>query len=143
MISVREFLYQGRGLKLELDELKKAHQEAFEIACSMSPEPDGETKTSVEKKYTNYADYSAKIEKRIEDLSAYRKRMLEVINKIPSTIYRTLLISRYVNCESWEEVAESIGYESVKWVRTSLHDKAIAAAEKNKNTTLNYPIHMW
>lgn len=142
MISVREFLCQGRGLKLEIDELQEAHQKAFDLACSMSRKSEEEIATSVEMKYANYAQYSAMIEKRIKDLSIHRKKMLEIINKIPSTTHRTLLIARYINCESWEEVAESIGYESVKWVRTTLHDKAIASAEKNKNTTLNYPIDM-
>jgi hypothetical protein len=142
MISVREFFKQGRSLQIEIDELQKARKKAFELACSTSEKFSDERLQSVETRYANYAEYSSMIEERIEMLSIYRKDMLDIINKIPNTIYRTLLIARYINCESWEKVSESIGYESVKWVRTSLHDKAIVAAEKNKNTTLNYPMHM-
>ncbi len=129
MISVREFLYQGRGLKLEIEELKSARQKAYDLACSTSPKKDGEDKSSVETKYANYAEYSAMIDKRIEELSIYRKKMLDIINKIPDTTYRTLLISRYINCETWEKVAETIGYSDV-WVRTNLHSKALTEANK-------------
>ena len=142
MITVREFFKQGRGLKLEIDKLNEARKKAFELACGTSGKSNGEGMQSSETRCTNYAEYSSMIEERIEMLNIYRKDMLDIINKIPNTTYRTLLIARYINCETWESVAESIGYESVKWVRKSLHDKAMAAAEKNKNTTLKYPIHM-
>ncbi len=134
MIEIKEFFRKGRKLNFEIQELKIARQEAFDLACGTSVVL-GEEKTqstqgnSIERKFISYAEYSKMLDEKIEELNGYRKDMLNVINKIPDTTYRTLLTARYINCETWEMVAETIGYSDV-WVRTNLHNRALTEANK-------------
>ena len=137
MTSVKEFLLKGRHLKIEIEELKEARQEAFELACSMSvsyseDKVQTSSQNSVEQKFISYTSYSEMLDIRIRELTEYRQKMLELINKVDSSIYRSLLIARYIDCKSWEKVAEAIGY-SDKWVRTGLHSASLKAVQKVLN----------
>lgn len=69
----------------------------------------GET-TTLEDRIVNYVDYSKEIDLLIDELSEKKMKAVRKIDKIDSSLYRTLLIERYINCKEWEEVAGCIGY---------------------------------
>ena len=134
-MEVKEFLQRGRSLNFEIDGLIDARNNAFRLACGTDCAYDKEkvqtTKSNVsENKFIKYADYSAEIDRRIDELFNYRRRMMNLICCLDDTVYRSLLTARYINCQTWEQVAETIGYMSVKWVRENLHQKALMEAEK-------------
>ena len=133
MIEVKEFFRNGRKLNFEIQELKIARQKAFDLACGTSVAFEEEkTQTtqgnSIERKFISYAEYSKMLDEKIEELNGCRKDMLNVINKIPDTTYRTLLTARYINCETWEMVAEHLNLKDVRWVY-ELHKKALSQAK--------------
>ena len=133
-MTVKEFLQKGRKLEIEIKQLKEARQKAYELATSTTVDYSAEkvqtsSDNSAERKFAEYAEYSQELDQRIEELSAYRKRMLKLINKLDNSTYRTLLVSRYINCNTWEEIAEKMEYSDV-WVRTKLHSDALMCAEK-------------
>lgn len=78
---------------------------------------------STERLFVSYSQYSAELEQRISELEDYQNEMLKLINNIPSSTYRTLLIEYYINCKSWEDVAECVSYE-VRYTQ-KLHGRAL------------------
>ncbi len=129
MVEVKDFLQKGRRLNFEIDELIRARDIAFNLACGTAAAPDGEkvqtTKVNTsEIKFVKYAEYSAEIDKRIRELYEYRQCMLRLINKLDSTVYRSVLIARYINCKTWEQVADTIGLKDVRHIYR-LHEKAL------------------
>lgn len=133
-MTVKDFFYRGRDLENEIKELKSARREAYELAIGSGAGGfDEKVQTSrgnlTERKILSYIEYSLEIDKRISYLSEYRQKMLMLINKVDNSKYRTLLISRYINCNTWEKIAEDMGYSDV-WVRRQLHSKALQEAEK-------------
>lgn len=133
-MTVEERLQMARRLSDEVEELSYAKEEAFMNSCRMGAAPEGERvqeshENAFEDKLITYVDYSRLLDERILELSGFRAELLKNINNIGDTTFRTLLIARYINCKTWEQIAEDMGY-SDKWVRTSLHKRALAEAEK-------------
>ena len=127
-------MQKGRNLNFEIQSLKKARKEAYELATGITQDYSSEkvqtSKSNLsERKFIAYLEYSEKLDIKITELMEYRSKMLELINKLEDSTYRTLLISRYISCNTWERVAEDIEYSDV-WVRTKLHSEALKEAAK-------------
>lgn len=132
-MDVKEFLSKGRQLNFELTELREARSKAFGAACKAVIGGAGEkVQTSPgnvsEDKFISFSDYSTEINRRIVELSCYRSRMLRVIYTVENSTYRALLIARYINCKTWEQVAESL-HKDVRYT-FKLHKKAVAAVDE-------------
>ncbi len=63
------------------------------------------------------------------DLMAYRDRVDKLIDQIEQCEYRALLHERYINCGSWEQVAEVVGVTR-EWIRKRMYREAIHEFEK-------------
>lgn len=136
---VKEWLKQGRRLKFEIDALKEARQKALNSAVGGAVNYSRErvqssSENTTERSFADYSDYSVELERRIQELEKHRLDMLRVINAIPDTadsgngsVYRTLLIEYYINCKTWEEVAENMNYSIRALFR--LHTKGLEQAE--------------
>lgn len=132
-MTVKEYFQKGRKLNFEIKELIIAKNNAFDMACSATAAPSGErvqtsAKNSSELKFINYSQYVEAIEKRVMELCEYRLNMLRLISKLDNVLHRTLLIDRYINCLSWEEIA--LRFEMTARHMRRLHGKALIAAEK-------------
>ena len=44
------------------------------------------------------------------ELLAYKSRMHNLINQLDNPSYRALLSLRYINCKTWEQIAEDMHY---------------------------------
>lgn len=136
---VKEWLKQGRKLKFEIDALKEACQKALNSAVGGAANYSRErvqtsNNNTSERNFTSYSDYCIELKQRIKELEKYRWDMLRVINAIPDTadggngsVYRTLLIEYYINCKTWEEVAEKMSYSIRALFR--IHTRALEQAE--------------
>lgn len=116
-MTAKEFLQKGRQLNFELEELKEARERAFGAACSASVQGDGErvqtsSGNATEGKFITYSNYSVEIDRRIKELSEYRSEMLWAINTIESSVYRSILIARYINCKRWEDIAKDMNFSA-------------------------------
>jgi len=52
-----------------------------------------------------------------------KKEILNVINEIEDFRYRLLLEMRYINCKDWDEVANTLGYDTRYILK--LHGRAL------------------
>ncbi|MBE7044769.1 MAG: hypothetical protein E7397_04515 [Ruminococcaceae bacterium] len=132
-MTAKEFLNHARKLNIEVKQLQDAKQEAFASACGTSIDYSAErvqssSGNSSERKLITYSDFSVMLDERIAELEAYRAEVLAKIELLENATYRTLLIARYINCKTWEQIAEEMGY-SDKWTRCGLHSRALSALE--------------
>ena len=127
-MTVKEWLNRGFNLHKEIEQLKEAKQKAKDLACSVSANL-GEEKVqsascnSTEIKMINYAEYSRLLYKRIDELLEINKEIVSAISKVEDTTLRSLLTARYVNFNTWEQIAVDMNYSYVHVLR--LHDKAL------------------
>lgn len=78
-------------------------------------------------------------EKSLQELiNNLRDESIELQKKITAEIYSmkdnrysALLAEKYLNGATWEQIAASLGYNSVKYVRKVLFPRALAEFEKN------------
>lgn len=59
-----------------------------------------------------------------------QKKITAEIYSLKDNRYSVLLAEKYLNGATWEEIATSLGYNSVKYVRTVMFPKALAEFEK-------------
>lgn len=74
-------------------------------------------------------------EERIEyitELKAVRTDVFRVVKKMKDCVSQCIIIEKYINNKSWEEIAEQLNY-SAKWVQTGLHSKALKEVEEILN----------
>lgn len=112
----KQFLLKGRDLQNEYDQLIKAKRQALDLACNTSIDyskvkVQTSSQNATETKFAAYTEYCLLLDEKVEELAAYRTRMLKMIEKLNDSIQRTLLIARYINCETWEIIAEDMMYD--------------------------------
>ncbi len=129
-MTVKEWLNKGRKLDIELKQLREERKQALDLACSCTSCPNDEkvqtsTKNTSDGKFAAYTEYSAMIDKKEAELLVYKSRMHNLINRLDNPTYRTLLSLRYINCKTWEQIAEDMHY----MVRNiyNLHEQALKA----------------
>lgn len=132
-MTVKEWLKNGRNLNFEIRALKEARSRALTAAVGGAVDYGAErvqksSGNSTERLFVSYSQYSAELEQRISELEDYQNEMLKLINNIPSSTYRTLLIEYYINCKSWEDVAECMNY-SMRAIQKK-HGLALIDCEK-------------
>lgn len=133
-MTVKEWLNKGRKLDIELKQLREERKQALDLACSCTSCPNDEkvqtsTKNTSDGKFAAYTEYSAMIDKKEFELLVYKSRMHNLINRLDNPTYRTLLSLRYINCKTWEQIAEDMHYSYVHIVHR-LHPMALNEVNK-------------
>lgn len=133
-MTVKEWLKNGRKLNFEIRALKEARSRALNAAVGGAVDYGAErvqtsNGNSTERLFVSYSQYSAELEQRISELEEYQAEMLRLISKIPNSTYRALLLAYYVNCKTWDEVAEALNY-SVRAIQQK-HGLALLECERH------------
>lgn len=87
-------------------------------------------------KFDRLAELQEKIDERIESKIAIKTEILDFIAEIPDTIWRTLLIYRYIRFMTWERIAVRMHY-SYRQV-LNIHKAALNYCGDKLNITLNF-----
>lgn len=134
-MTVKDWLNRGYKIDKEINALLSEREKAFNLACKVSAPPsDNErvkasTGNGSENRYIKYAEYSRLIDSRIDRLYQVKKEILTVISAVENNTYRTLLILRYVQFKTWEEISRETKY-NLRWIHR-LHKKALLECEKH------------
>lgn len=128
-MTVKEWLNRGWKLNKVIQELTEAKERAETLACKITSNTERERVQSSpgntsERHFINYTEYAQLLNDEIELQMSILKEITETINKVEDNTYRTLLIARYVNFKTWEEIAGEMNY-SWKHVACVLHKKAL------------------
>ncbi len=131
----KEWLLRGWKVNKEIDALIEAQvslkAQAKRCTSSISAIPRGKTQAFCgnEQIIMRYLQLEDKINSRIDDLVNIKREILEAIDNVDGAELRTLLIYRYIEFKTWEEIAYKMNY-SYHYVKKELHLKAL----KNINT---------
>lgn len=92
-----------------------------QLADLIPPDPD--------KLFEQHKALMAQINKKIDKLVALKEKAMELIEGLPNSRERALLIHRYLNNCSWAEVAQLLNYTD-DYIRGELKDAAIEEFER-------------
>ena len=132
-MTVKEWLNRGRYLDREIDQLLEDQQNALNLACGTAVSYGGEKvqtskKNVTERRFIAYADYSAKIDNRIDEPYAIKTEIKAAINKLDDPLLRALLIAYYINMKTFDQVANELHY-SIRHINR-LHNYALKEIKK-------------
>ena len=127
-MTVKEWLSRGKMLDIEINNLLREQQKAFDEATQMTAKYENEKVKSskenvTEDRYIKYAEYEKEIDERIDKLYKAKRQILRAIYCVRDCTYRTLLIKRYINFDAWEKIAEDMSYSTAQIYR--LHGYAL------------------
>lgn len=131
-MTTKEWLNRGRKLDEEINQLIQAQEKAFAQATYTVGGTEGDKvqtsrKNVSENRFVNYASYSEMIDNRIDELYLIKQEILQAVNRLGDGVFRTLLVARYINFKTWEQIAVEMNYS---WSQTHrLHGKALKKME--------------
>lgn len=126
----KEYLYQIWNLDREI-EIKYRELEKVRSQIGIKPQPDPDTNvghsTSISDPVFDYiakvTKLEAQLDKKIDRLIDLKTKIIGQIDGMDNRTYRNILTCRYVLMQTWDEVAESVGYERRQCIR--LHGRAL------------------
>lgn len=131
-MTAKEWLNRGWRIDREIRELERAQKEALNLATRITTGTDGErvggTKAnSSERNMVTYADkvteYTALINKKIAELVGIKTEIIRAVEKVEDSTLRALLIARYANFKTWEQISVELNYSYMHVCR--LHGRAL------------------
>ena len=128
-MEVKDWLLRGKAAKLEIEALLTARQQAFQLAC-LPPSGGGERVqvsrgNRQEERLLALASLEEEIDRQVAALYVILGEISHAVSQVEEPILRVLLTERYINDKTWEQVADSMGYD-LRWVHR-LHKRAVAA----------------
>lgn len=126
-MTAKEYLMQARRIQVRIDQLERAKADAWERATSTTAAPDrgGVSGGDVSRKSEAYGDLSAALAEEYDRLMRTKAEIVTTISKVRDNTLSALLLSYYVNGQTWEQTAVNIHYSYYRTV----HDKHPAALE--------------
>lgn len=122
--DAKRWLYRGWNLNREIVALKKLKNETYAALTSGVATPDAAPGGGSDPhKLEHYAGLSDLIDRRVNELTEIKAEILQAIQQVDDSRYRTLLLDRYTRFMRWEQVAEEMHY-SFRHV-LKLHEEAL------------------
>ena len=125
--DVKDFLHSGRNLLKEIESLKKRHEKAEYHAQGTSggvrEKMSTTKKNRGDERLTTLGGISREIDDKLKEFKTKTDEIQAKINLLSNESYRDILKYRYVTCESWLEVSESMNI-SEKYAKHQLHNQA-------------------
>lgn len=129
-MTTKEWLLRGWKINDELELIKKQKEEAFNRATAITANTKDilvSTGGYDPHRYERYIELSQKLDAYESRLLDIKSEILEVIERVPDSVLRQILLSRYIQYKSWEKIAIEMNYSYMHICR--LHGKALDAAK--------------
>ena len=129
MSDVKAWLSRGFWLKKEMEQILRMRGETFDrltkLTQNLSESPTSGTKDP--HKYDILAELDIKLAEKEAEIDKARLEIYNVISEVKDTKLRTILMARYCECMSWQEIQAIMHYDQ-RWVYR-LHGQALQAVE--------------
>lgn len=127
-MTTKEWLRRARDLNRLIDAKLADRDRALELACQCTAVlSEDKVQTShgntSEDRMIKYVEYTREIDDLIDKLLKLKLEINTVISTVNDYRLQTVLIEYYINCKTWEQVAESMSYD--KRHVTRLHGQAL------------------
>lgn len=135
-MTTKEWLMRAWRIDREIDLLMDARRRALERATSTTAAPRDVrvSGNSGGNPMDTYAALSEQIDRRVDELARVKAEVLEAIEQVRDGTLRQLLIERYIQCRTWEQVAVNMHYSYIHVVQR-LHPEALQEISKIKDDT--------
>ncbi len=134
-MAIKEWLNRGYKIDIIIKSIEREKQRALQRATYLGVGTGERFKASSvndsEERMMIYAQYGERLDNEIKKLCAVKLEIFNLISSLENNTHRQLLMLRYIEYMSWEEISEEMHY-SEKWVRTNLHNAALKEAEKSR-----------
>lgn len=129
-MTPKEWLNRGFRLDAEINQLEQAKRNMLDTITSTTPNYGGEVVSGTRNphKYDAYIVYCEKIDRRIDELYAIKEEIQDAIAMVPDNMQRLVLIGRYINFKTWEQIACDNKYTCQRIFQ--IHSKALKSIEK-------------
>lgn len=129
-MTTKEWLNRGFKINKEIEQLIEARQNAENLACNVVSNVNNErisinSRNTNEDRFINVADYSLVLHRRINQLLEVQKEIVKAISGVENSTLRTILIARYINFKTWDEISEELNYDTDCKYIFKLHRKAL------------------
>jgi len=137
-MTAREFLSQIYKIDLRIDSKREQIEHLNELAnkCTSTltgmPRNPSPSASAMADAVSAIVDLEKEIAEDMRELIRVKKQITAVIGSVENLEYQTLLERRYLNEDTWEEIAVNMHYSS-KWIM-KLHSLALDAVERILNS---------
>ncbi len=135
-MTAKEYLEQLIDIRVRIKALNRKISECRERASNTAAGSSGETTqhsgentSKIVRNVENKLELEASLEKIKFEFEQFETRATLEINRLPNNQYTGLLMEKYVNGLTWEQVAEAIDKDP-DYTRKVLHSRALAEFEK-------------
>lgn len=116
----KAFLRQYRGLRLYADtlgeQLRACRERATDISAKLRPVAVMGSGTSdlIGEAAAQAADIEARLGTALLEVQEQLRRIIDAVDSVPDGLQKTILMRRYIQGESWDDICQAIGYEKTK-----------------------------
>lgn len=134
-MTTKEWFSRGRRLDAHINSLLSTRDKLWEGLTSTTARYTGDVVdgTKDPHKFDALAAMEDMIDREVDRLYAVKQEILEVVLRVNDTRYQDLLMKRYVDIKTWEQIAVEMNYTYRRI--TQLHGEALKAAEEFINDT--------
>ena len=127
-MTVKEELRKARKMQWAIDELITAKERAYLLIAGKAVNYSEQRVqmsfcNSEENRRIQYLSLCDRIDEKIEELIQYQTHIMDTLTKLHDNTLYTIMVAYYINCETWEHIADRTNY-SVRQIHR-LHGKAL------------------
>lgn len=146
-MTAKEYLEQLTEMRVRIKALNRKIAECKERATNTASNAFGEAvqnngtiSSKIADNMENKVTLEAILNKVKEEFEEFEIRATIEINRVPNNLHSGLLLEKYVNGLTWEQVAEAIDKDP-DYTRKDLHSRALASFEEtNPEHTRKNPV---
>lgn len=134
-MTTKDWLMRAWRIDKEIEAMLVARKRAYDRCTSVTTCPREVVVTSSHDPDTAMIallNIETLIDERIDQLNQIKAEIFNAITAVPDCTLRTLLIERYINFKTWEQIAVDMGY-SYSNITHKLHPAALKAVEIPKS----------
>ena len=134
-MTAKEYLTQYRQIEKEIGGLLEERTRWVALAEKMTPSLSGMPGGAVGgdrlgETVAKIVDLEREIDAKVDELMGHYRKIREAVSQIPDAKEREVLMRRYMQGQSWEEIAERMGVTE-RWVY-QVHKRAIFSLHFSK-----------
>ena len=128
--QIKQWLSRARWIDKEIRELSVKEQEARDrlTKITQSYESDGAQMTKDPHKFDRLVEYQSLIAEKLSEQARVKTEILAVIYKVKFTEWRLILMARYFDMKTWEQIAHEMNYSVMSITRK--HGYALQEVQK-------------
>lgn len=132
-MTIKEWFSRARRLDMHINSLLETRDKLRAGLMSTTPNYGGDIVdgTNDPHKYDGLVAMEDMIDREIDRLYDIKQEILAVVLQMQDTRYRDVLMKRYVDIDTWEQIAVEMNYTYRRV--TQLHGEALKAAEEYIN----------